>query len=612
MAAQGSGRVAAGRVSRRGALRTAALGAGGAAFLAACGGSGEKQATDSRPLEQKQEEVKSFLSTRLDTAAQAIAGGIYQGRTSADVTNLDPLSSPSFTAAASAGAWSYSRLFKYKTGYRDQPATGEVVSDLVERFEQPEPVRLILKLRQDAVWDERAPTNKRGVDAEDVIFSWKKFETSNINRTDVAVKANPAAPIESIDLVDKYTVAVKTAYPYAPLLSMLAFNRYLVVMPKESDGGFDPRNEVRGSGAWTLANYQRSVKFEYRKNPNWFGKDKPLFDGYDWSIISEYAAGLAQFRAKRLWGFAVRPEDQIATKADLPELSVLQDDWSRALYLIKFGFQPGSPFLDERVRKAVSLLIDRDQFIDNFDNVPKFKNAGWPVETRWHSAISSGYDGYWLDPRSAEIGEGGQWFKYNPAEAKKLLAAAGYSGGISTDVTYISTGQYGLTFPQQAEVFKGMLEANGDFKLRQNNPDYQTEYLPKYWYIPSGTGDFKGINVGAYTTFFDVDGFLFAYYHSKSNIHNVGLGKEGDPRVDQMVEAQRKELDAAKRATIIKDLQKYLASKVYAVPWPGQGSRFTLYWPWVSNRGTHRTYIAETWPQESAQTWWFDKSKYTG
>jgi peptide/nickel transport system substrate-binding protein len=600
------------RIGRRAALRGVTLAGASAAFLAACGGGKKEESKDTRPIEEKQQEIKSFLSTRPDTTAQAVPGGIYQGLTTADVTNLDPLSSPSFTAAASAGAWVYSRLFKYKTGYRDRPATGEAEGDLVEKFEQPDPTRLTLKLRQDAVFDERAPTNKRGVDAEDVVFSWKKFESSNINRTDVATKANPAAPVESIDLVDKYTVTVKLAYPYAPILPMLAFNRYVVIMPRESDGGFDPRNEVRGSGAWTLANYQRSIKFEYRRNPSWFGAQRPFFDGFDFTIVPEYAAGLAQFRAKRIWGFGVRPEDQIQTKKDLPELVVLQNDWSRAIYMIKFGFRPGSPFLDERVRKAVSMLIDRDQWIDTFGNVSKFRDAGWPVETRWHSHISSGYEGLWLDPRGTELGEGAQYFKYNPAEAKKLLAAAGHAGGISTDITWIATGQYGTTFPLQAEVFKGMLEAHGDFKLRQNNPDYQTEYLPRYWYIPSGTGDFNGINIGAYTTFFDVDGWLFAYFHSKSNTHNVGLGSQGDPRVDQLVEAQRKELDNNRRATIIKDLQRYLASKMYAVPWPGQASSFTLYWPWVGNRGVYRTYIAEVFPQEEGIYWWFDKSKYTG
>ncbi len=584
-----------------------------AAFIAACGGGDKKaeETKDSRPIEVKQEEVKSFLSTRPDTGAQAVPGGVIQGLTTADVTNLDPLSSPSFTAAASAGTWVYSRLFTYKPGYRDQPAKGDVLGDIVEKYEQPEPTKLILKLRNDVFFDERPPTNKRAVDAQDVAFSWKKFESSNINRTDVATKANPTAPVESITAIDNSTLEVKLAYPYSPLLSMLAFNRYLVIMPRESDGGFDPRNEVRGSGAWRLENYQRSVKFEYRKNPNWHSKQKPLVEGFDFPIVPEYAAGLAQFRAKRVWYFAVRPEDQIQLKKDLPELVVLQDEFSRSMQQIKFGFRPGSPFLDERVRRAVSMMFDRDQWIDSFGNLSAFKDAGWPVSSRYHSHVSSGEEAYWLDPQKNDLGEGAANFKYNPGEAKKLLAAAGFSGGVPADFTYITSGQYGATFPKYAEVAMGMIGATGDFKLKQNNPDYQTEYLPKYWYL-TNAGDFNGICFGAYTTFFDISGYLKAYYHSSSNIQQIGFGKQGDPRVDSLVEQQEREFDAAKRVTIIKDLQRHLATKMYTIPWPGQTAGFTLYWPWLSNRGTHRAYTAETAPQEVLQTWWFDKSKYTG
>src|SRR3712207_7014790 len=48
--------------------------------------------------------------------------------------------------------------------------------------------------------------------------------------------------------------------------------------------------------------------------------------------------------------------------------------------------------------------------------------------------------------------------------------------------------------------------------LFRSNPDYQTEYLPKYYF---GQGDFKGISVGASTTYPDIDGYLFNYYYSK-------------------------------------------------------------------------------------------------
>jgi peptide/nickel transport system substrate-binding protein len=290
---------------------------------------------------------------------------------------------------------------------------------------------------------------------------------------------------------------------------------------------------------------------------------------------------------------------------------MLQDEWVRSCYNLQFGFQPGSPFLDDRVRRAVSMLINRDEFIDTFDNVSKFRDAGFPAQTRWHGPISSG-EPSWLDPRTDAIGaEAKQNFAYNPAEAKKLLAAAGHPQGVSTDITYIATGQYGTIFPKQAEVFKGMIEGGEHFKLRLNNPDYQTEYLPRYWYSPVAN-DYRGIVVGAYTTFADVDGYLNAYYHSKSNIQRVGLGTQGDPRLDGLIEAQRRELDGARRTAVLQEIQRYLATKMYMVPWPGQGTRFTLFWPWVANRGVFRAYLAEAFPQETAITWWFDRSKFTG
>lgn len=602
------------RISRRRALAGLTAGTAGVAALGlvGCGGGDDDDGGDSggKTIEQKQEEVKSILWQRTDTTAQAVPGGIYAGYTTADVTNLDPLASPSFTANV-VGSYVYPRLTKYKTGLR-VPAKGEVEPYLAEKWEQPEPTKLILKLRPNAVWEDKAPLNKRPIDADDVVFSWKKFAALSTSRKDlVMLPDNPTGPVISCEATDKNTVVFTTQFPYAPLLSALAYSRYLQIMPRESDGGYDPKNETRSGGPFTLANYQRSVKFEYRKNPNYWAAKDVFMDGFDYPIIPEYAAGLAQFRAKKVWQFAATQDDVIQQKKDFPDLLLDQNAMLRTDWMTYFGLQPDSPFRDPRVRQAAAMMIDRDTWIDTFGNTSKYKAEGYPFEVRYHSHISSGWEGLWVDPKSSEMGEASKYFAQNVAEAKKLLSAAGFPNGLETEIRWITTGQYGTTFPNQAEVLKGMMEEGGAFKFKVVNPDYATDYLTNVYF---GKGNFKGVAIGATTQFPEVDQFLFAYFHSQGSRQKVAFqGKElVDTKSDQMIEAQRKELDANKRAQMIKDWQKYAGVQMPMVPYPGQANTFSLAWPWIGNWAVNRAWDTESDRQSVETRLWFDKSKFTG
>jgi ABC-type transport system substrate-binding protein len=390
----------------------------------------------------------------------------------------------------------------------------------------------------------------------------------------------------------------------------MAYSRYLQIMPRESEGGYDPRNETRSGGPWVLQNYQRNVTFEYRKNPDYWDANNVLMDGFNFPIIPEYASGLAQFRAKKVWAFAVRQEEIIQVKKDLPELALDQAAFGRTDWMIYFGLKPGTPFADDRVRRAASMLLDRDLWIDTFYNVSQFRTEGYPTEVRYHSHISSGWEGLWVDPKSDAMGEGKVHFSKNVAEAKKLLEAAGFTSAIEADIAWISTGQYGTTFPKHAEVFKGMLEEAGLFKLKQVNPDYQTDYLPKYYFAK---GDFNGIAVGATTQYPEVDQFLYSYYHSKGARQKTSFqGTTVDQKSDDMIDAQRKELDAGKRAQLIKDWQKYTATKMIMIPYPGQSPAFSVFWPWIGNSGVFRAWDTESGRDTTETKLWFDKSKFTG
>jgi ABC-type transport system substrate-binding protein len=99
-----------------------------------------------------------------------------------------------------------------------------------------------------------------------------------------------------------------------------------------------------------------------------------------------------------------------------------------------FGWLPAdkSPFLDERVHQAVSMAVDRDLFLDTFFNVSRFAAEGLTVETRWNTALTATFEGFWLNPKEKDFGPNARYLQHDPAEAKKLLTAAGFPNGFRT------------------------------------------------------------------------------------------------------------------------------------------------------------------------------------
>ena len=597
------------RISRRRALAGAGVIGAGAATVAlgACGGNGNGgTGGTSQPAD-----ASGLLGQRVDTSGQAKPGGTLASLTTADVTSFDPLSSQSFTTQVVAG-WVYSRLLKTVPGHL-KPSEGDVEGDLAESWSvTDDKLQITFKLRPNAKWDARPPTNGRPVTAQDVVYSWQKFSTQSPYRADLANTANKDASILSMTAPDDRTVVVKLAFPDAAAVTMLSSSSHLYILPTESESAFDPRAETRGSSAWFLETYKPSTGFTYAKNPNWYRSDRPFLDKADYPIVPEYASGLSQFRACNIYTFAVKQDDILATKRDIPALLMLQSiDWSRLWYNSWFGYEGNSPFKDERVRQAWSLSYDRDLWIDTISGTQQFKDAGLPVLTRWHSHFPSGLEGWWVDPRDEKaFGPNAQYFKYDPQKAKQLLSAAGYPNGVDVNAIYVATFQYGTTFPNQAQIQVGFANDAG-FKTKILNPDYQTEWLPKYYY---GKGGFSGIALGADNPEPDPGVFMFARFHPsgprfKGFSPDGSDPSKGDPQVTAMIDKIRQEFDTDKRKQIAKEYQQYMAKAMYAVPFPGQAAGFSLTWPCVGNAGVFLSGSQYAAGMETVIHLWLDTTK---
>src|SRR6185369_3327001 len=265
------------------------------------------------------------------------------------------------------------------------------------------------------------------------LFSGKRLFQQGTQRAAFSNSVNPAAPITSISSTDSRTIVFKLAFPMVTLPALLAhqFGGYFQIMPKEADGGFDPRFVAIGSGPWQLGEHVPSSRVVLKRNPDYFDREHPFLDTLEQAIVPEYATGLAQFKAGSIYGFTVKPEDVLPTKNDVPALEMYQAPVTTNVNAMYFGWRPTpkSPFRDVRLRQAMSMTLDRDLIIDVNYDTERLQKEGFPVERRWNSALPGNYfSGWWLDPKGRDFGENAKYFKRDLAEAKKLMAAAGYTG----------------------------------------------------------------------------------------------------------------------------------------------------------------------------------------
>ena len=442
-------RLASSRPTRR--RFVAGLGATAvAAALAACSSPHHR---DSDPTPAASSRLISYPE---DTTSSALNGGTFKGVSHGDVTTFDPLAAGSGLVNNLIAGFTYPRLLKFTGAKYPALPTGDVEGDLAESFElAPDRLTLTFKLRQGLKWEGRPPTNGRAIDAGDVVFSWSKFAKFSPLRGDFQYHPDlgPAAPVDSVSSPDPRTVVFKLKQPDASLLADFAADRYLYIMPRESDGGFDPRIEVRGYGPWIMDQNKPGAFRSWRRNADYHVKGRPFYDSIEMPVIGDYMARLGQFKAGNVWSSVVSQEDVLTTKRTLPSTLLRQaDNHATTAGSLSFGYDGNSPWRDDRLRQAVSMSIDRETLVNLNSNRSRFLAEGLPVDIRYHTAVAAGWEGAWIDPTSADFGANGRYFSHDPDEAHKLLAAAGYSDGIDTFLHYAAGSQYGVLYTRTAEL----------------------------------------------------------------------------------------------------------------------------------------------------------------
>jgi peptide/nickel transport system substrate-binding protein len=505
-------------LSRRAFIRGAAVIGASAAFgglLAACSPTPAAQPTAAaRPAAAPTTAPAAPAApASAATTAPASTQSPKPGGQSVWAQLTDPVSFDPHKAGGDSQAEILQQFYASLATYNDKL---EATPSLALSWDNPDPQTYVFKLRQGVKFHDG-----NEMTADDVKYS--------IERMIAKETANPwKFTIDSIDQVtvaDKYTVKIATNRPDAGLPAAMAMNRGTAIIPADGASKTDLNLKANGTGPFRMVEYVPADHIIFEKFPDYWGKPIPYLDRVTYKILGDEEARVAGLRAKQF------DASQIATD------SVQRLSSDNTIQILKsaiyspYTLEPNSgkaPTSDVRVRKAISLAVDRNVYLDKVV-------GGFGVLT---GPIGTGYGDWFIPPE--QLG-----YKYDPDQAKALLADAGVAPGTQ------------LSFPYQGDnpFYTAIAVVTADM-LKKVGLDVKLEALEAGVLNtrgPSGSRDYhffsrrRGFRS-------DPDGHLRADFYS-SGPSNPGYK---NAEVDDLLDKARIELDHATRKQMYTRIQQII------------------------------------------------------
>lgn len=353
--------------------------------------------------------------------------------------------------------------------------------------------------------------------------------------------------VKNIEAPDEAKVVFRLHYPAASFLTMLAHPANFIYAKKylDQDVHYYKKNAM-GTGPFKLKAYVRGASMEIERNPHYWKPEFPYLDGAKYFIITDDSARAKSVRSDRtdVEFRGLNPAEAEAAKQQLGDRVVVAHPgqpghWGVAVNVDK------KPFDDERVRKALTLALDRYDMARTLAPLTSLDTVGGLVipGTPWALASEElqALPGFAKDHAA------------NVKEARRLLAEAGYPNGFRTVLTnrsvklpYIDLGVYLVSAWKKIGVeAEHKLEESATWSQSRRNRDFDLLV------DPYGTA-----------TIGDPDELLTKFLSKSSD----NWGRFSEPVVDALFDQQKAERDVQKRAALVKELQKAVLTKAWWIP----------------------------------------------
>ena len=301
----------------------------------------------------------------------------------------------------------YSTLLKFNAA--NYP---EIAGDLAESWSvSPDRLTYSFKLKPNAYFHDGSR-----VTSADVKASYQRIIRPPQGVT--SARQVDYAAITGIDTPDPYTIVFRLQWPEAEMLANFAspWNCIYSAIKLGSDPLY-PKTNILGSGPFALVEHVKGKYWKGRRWEKYHEPGRPLLEGYQAifmnasSVIKAYEDGgiLAEFRG------VTPPQRDHLTRVLGDQITVSESAWLSNLSIV-FNTRR-APFDDRRVRRALSLAVDRWSAAQQLQGTTFFKYVGGLMRPGSNMAVPERelveLPGFSRDIASAR------------AEARRLLAEAG-------------------------------------------------------------------------------------------------------------------------------------------------------------------------------------------
>ncbi len=349
-----------------------------------------------------------------------------------------------------------------------------------------------------------------------------------------------ATEITGFKAVDDYTIEITLKSPDLSFLNAVTMD-FCDVVPKEwvEKWGKQFNRHPLGTGPFVFQKWTPGREIVLTRNPQYWEQGKPYLDTIDYQLSFSPSTALLKLQRGEVdvLGDGIPVADLARVKVD-PKWK--QQIFTQPLVAISYMFMnvQMKPFDDVKVRQALSWAIDRDKLV---------KLQGGQAMSLWQF-YPKGMPGYQ---------EGKVYYGYDPAKAKRLLAAAGYPNGFKT-MLYTDNVDPNPKLWTSVQADLQAVGVKAELKTMSNNSYYSQQSTPKT--LTAGS-------FGWWMDFPDPSDWIAPLF-SKSAAVPGGMNSSfwWSPELEKMFAEAQAMTDPQARIDKFTAMQEYIATQAPYVP----------------------------------------------